>query len=81
MMNRLSLRLLVIEALDEISAELEREGDDCVAEDEMEEQSVSGAVGGYILPLGKSNFSRSNKSILNIAHRSFGGSGKKNKNR
>ena len=45
-MNRLDLRLLVIEALDELSSQLE--GDDCVSEeeDEVEERVVGLGRGG-----------------------------------
>lgn len=76
-MNRLDLRLLVIEALDELSSKLE--GDDCVSEeeDEVEEQSVTSGGMGYTLPLGASNSGGRHKSILDIGHRSFGGSRKK----
>ena len=74
-MNRLDLRLLVIEALDELSSKLE--GDDCVSEDEVEVQSVTSGGMGYTLPLGASNSGGRHKSILDIGHRSFGGSRKK----
>lgn len=79
-MNRLDLRLLIIEALNEISVELEREGDDYIDEEELDEFSGAGAVAGYTLPLGASNTNH-RKNILNITRRSFGGSSGKNKNR
>ena len=79
-MNRLDLRLLVIEAINEISVELKREDDGCLEEEELDEFSGAGAVAGYTLPLGVSNTNH-RKSILNITRRSFGGSSGKNKNR
>jgi len=80
-MDRIELRRLVIEALEEMSscsecgAMYERgsahmcDGRD----DELDEFSGAGAVAGYTMPLGMRPPGPRRDSIMNIAHRSFGG--------
>jgi len=76
-MDRIELRRLVIEALEEMSGDSEHLHSD--RDDELDEFSGAGAVAGYTMPLGmRPPGPRSN--ISSIAHRSFGGlPGKRNK--
>jgi len=91
-MNRLDLRLLVIEALEEMRTCSEcggmyesgavhecgmYEGD---KDEELDEFSGAGAIAGPTLPLGMSPLGP-RSSVSNIAHRSFGGLGKAHKKR
>ena len=78
-MDRKALRLMVIEALDEIACSTD-EGSGCMDEEELDEFSGAGAVAGYTLPLGMRP-SGPRRDIVNITRRSFGGLGRKKKRR
>ena len=87
-MDRIELRRLVIEALEEMSscsecgAMYERGSEHMCSgrDDELDEFSGAGAVAGYTMPLGmRPPGPRS--SITNVAHRSFGGLGGSRKKR
>ena len=87
-MDRIELRRLVIEALEEMSscsecgAMYERGSEHMCSGrgDELDEFSGAGAVAGYTMPLGmRPPGPRS--SITNVAHRSFGGLGGSHKKR
>lgn len=87
-MDRIELRRLVIEALEEMSscsecgAMYERGSEHMCSgrDDELDEFSGAGAVAGYTMPLGmRPPGPRS--SITNVAHRSFGGLGGSHKKR
>jgi hypothetical protein len=87
-MDRIELRRLVIEALEEMSscsecgAMYERGSEHMCSgrDDELDEFSGAGAVAGYTMPLGmRPPGPRS--SIINVAHRSFGGLGGSHKKR
>jgi hypothetical protein len=80
-MNRIELRRLVIEALEEMStcsecgAMYERGSEHMCSghsEDELDEFSGAGAA-GYTMPLGMRPPGPRRDSIMNVAHRSFGG--------
>ena len=93
-LDRKALRLMIIEALAEMKRcpgcggmyEM-GSGHDCdeAADDdrdaELDEFSGAGAVAGYTLPLGMRPPGPRHDSILNTAHRSFGGLPKPRKNR
>lgn len=87
-MDRIELRRLIIEALEEMSscsecgAMYERGSEHMCSgrNDELDEFSGAGAVAGYTMPLGmRPPGPRS--SITNVAHRSFGGLGGSQKKR
>lgn len=87
-MDRIELRRLVIEALEEMGscsecgAMYERGSEHMCSgrDDELDEFSGAGAVAGYTMPLGmRPPGPRS--SITNVAHRSFGGLGGSHKKR
>jgi hypothetical protein len=81
-LDRKALRLMIMEALDEISCGTD-EGSGCMDEDDLDEFSggaVAGAVAGYTLPLGMRP-SGPRRDTVNVARRSFGGLGKKRKKR
>lgn len=76
-LDRKALRLMIVEALDEIACGTD-EGSGCMDEEELDEFSGAGAVAGYTLPLGmRPPGPRSD--IVNVARRSFGGISKKKK--
>lgn len=84
-LDRSALRLMIIEALEEIACGTD-EGSGCMSEDELEEFSASGGAGGvssvagYTLPLGmKPHGPR--RDVISTARRSFGGLNKKRKKR
>lgn len=76
-MDRKALRLMIIEALDEIARGTD-EGSGCVDEEELDEFSGAGAVAGYTLPLGMRP-SGPRRDVVNVTRRSFGGISKKKK--
>lgn len=76
-LDRKALRLMIIEALDEIACGTD-EGSGCMDEEELDEFSGAGAVAGYTLPLGMRP-SGPRRDTVNIARRSFGGLGRKKK--
>jgi hypothetical protein len=76
-MDRKSLRLMIIEALDEIARGTD-EGSGCMDEEELDEFSGAGAVAGYTLPLGMRP-SGPRRDVVNVTRRSFGGISKKKK--
>jgi hypothetical protein len=78
-LDRKALRLMIIEALDEIACSTD-EGSGCMDEEELDEFSSAGAVAGYTLPLGMRP-SGPRRDIVNITRRSFGGLGRKKKRR
>jgi len=77
MMDRSKLRLMIFEVLEEIGCGTD-EGSGCMSEDELEEFSGAGAVAGPVLPLGISSPGPT-RDITNVARRSFGGLGGKNR--
>jgi hypothetical protein len=77
--DRKSLRLMIFEALDEIACGTD-EGSGCMDEEELDEFSGAGAVAGYTLPLGMRP-SGPRRDTVNVARRSFGGVGRKEKRR
>jgi len=78
-LDRKALRLMIIEALDEIACGTD-EGSGCMDEEELDEFSGAGAVAGYTLPLGMRP-SGPRRDTVNIARRSFGGLDRKKKRR
>ncbi len=78
-MDRKALRLMIIEALDEIACGTD-EGSGCMDEEELDEFSGAGAVAGYTLPLGMRP-SGPRRDTVNVARRSFGGIDRKKKRR
>ena len=76
-MDRKSLRLMIIEALDEIALGTDV-GSGCMDEEELDEFSGAGAVAGYTLPLGMRP-SGPRRDVVNVTRRSFGGVSKKKK--
>jgi hypothetical protein len=76
-LDRKALRLMIIEALDEIACGTD-EGSGCMDEEELDEFSGAGAVAGYTLPLGMRP-SGPRRDTVNVARRSFGGLGRKKK--
>jgi hypothetical protein len=78
-LDRKALRLMVMEALDEIACGTD-EGSGCMDEEELDEFSGAGAVAGYTLPLGMRP-SGPRRDTVNIARRSFGGLDRKKKRR
>ncbi len=78
-MDRKALRLMIIEAIDEIACGTD-EGSGCMDEEGLDEFSGAGAAGGYTLPLGMRP-SGPRRDIVNITRRSFGGLGRKKKRR
>ena len=76
-LDRKALRLMIIEALDEIACGTD-EGSGCMDEEELDEFSGAGAVAGYTLPLGMRQ-SGPRRDTVNVARRSFGGLGRKKK--
>jgi hypothetical protein len=76
-LDRKALRLMIIEALDEIACGTD-EGSGCMSEEELDEFSGAGAVAGYTLPLGMRP-SGPRRDTVNVARRSFGGLGRKKK--
>ena len=78
-MDRKALRLMIIEALDEIACGTD-EGSGCMDEEELDEFSGAGAVAGYTLPLGMRP-SGPRRDTVNVARRSFGGVDRKKKRR
>jgi hypothetical protein len=76
-LDRKALRLMIIEALDEIACGTD-EGSGCMDEEELDEFSGAGAVAGYTLPLGMRP-SGPRRDTVNIARRSFGGLDRKKK--
>ena len=76
-MDRKDLRLMIIEALDEIALGTD-EGSGCMDEEELDEFSGAGAVAGYTLPLGMRP-SGPRRDVVNVTRRSFGGISKKKK--
>lgn len=76
-LDRGTLRLMIMEALDEIACGVD-EGDGCMDEDGLDEFSVAGAVAGYSLPLGMRP-PGPRRDMRSVAQRSFGGSSKKRK--
>jgi hypothetical protein len=84
-MDRKELRLMIIEALDEMSCEME-EGS-CMDEEELDEFSVGAGAGnttaniaGYTGPLG-ARPPGPRRNIVNVTQRAFGGIPKKRKKR
>jgi hypothetical protein len=86
-MDRKELRLMIIEALDEISCEME-EGS-CMDEEELDEFSGGAGAGagnttanitGYTGPLG-ARPPGPRRNIVNVTQRAFGGIPKKRKKR
>ena len=78
-LDRKALRLMIIEALDEIACGTD-EGSGCMDEEELDEFSGAGAVAGYTLPLGMRP-PGPRQNTVKTAQRSFGGIPKKRKNR
>ncbi len=78
-LDRKALRLMIMEALEEIACGTD-EGSGCMDEEELDEFSGAGAVAGYTLPLGMRP-SGPRRDITNVARRSFGGLGKKRNKR
>lgn len=78
-LDRKALRLMIMEALDEIGCGTD-EGSGCMDEDELDEFSGAGAVAGYTLPLGMRP-PGPRRNVINVARRSFGGLGRKRKKR
>lgn len=78
-LDRKALRLMIIEALDEIAYGTD-EGGGCMDEDELDEFSGAGAVAGYTLPLGMRP-PGPRQNIVKTARRNFGGIPKNRKNR
>ena len=76
-MDRKALRLMIIEALDEIAYGTD-EGSGCMDEEELDEFSGAGAVAGYTLPLGMRP-PGPRRDTINVARRSFGGGDRKKK--
>jgi hypothetical protein len=76
-MDRKDLRLMIIEALDEIARGTD-EGSGCMDEEDLDEFSGAGAVAGYTLPLGMRP-SGPRSDVVNVTRRSFGGVSKKKK--
>jgi hypothetical protein len=76
-LDRKALRLMIIEALDEIACSTD-EGSGCMSEEELDEFSGAGAVAGYTLPLGMRP-PGPRRDAVNVAHRSFGGGDRKKK--
>lgn len=77
--DKKALRLMIMEALDEIACGTD-EGSGCMDEEELDEFSGAGAVAGYSLPLGMRP-PGPRRDMKSVAQRSFGGSGKKRKKR
>ena len=78
-LDRKALRLMIMEALEEIACGTD-EGSGCMDEKELDEFSGAGAVAGYTLPLGMRP-SGPRRDVVNVARRSFGGLGNKRKKR
>jgi hypothetical protein len=78
-LDRKALRLMIMEALEEIACGTD-EGSGCMSEEELDEFSGAGAVAGYTLPLGMRP-SGPRRDTVNVARRSFGGLDKKRKKR
>lgn len=88
MLDRTAIRLMILEALNEIAMrddmfhdEFDSEEDECyMREEDIEEFSGAGAIAGPILPLGMRT-PGPRADIVNVTHRSFGGLGRNKRKR